>query len=77
MKPFVASDILLPDVSVDLERWAVLACDQFTSEPAYWRRAAALCEGFPSTLHITLPEVYLEADNVKERIGWIHETMAR
>ncbi len=77
MKPFAASDILLPDVSVDLERWAVLACDQFTSEPAYWRRAAALCEGFPSTLHITLPEVYLEADNVKERIGWIHETMDR
>lgn len=76
-KPFVAADILLPDASVDLERWAVLACDQFTSEPAYWQRAAALCEGYPSALHITLPEVYLESPDVKARIGWIRDTMDR
>ena len=55
MKPFIAADILLPAPQTDMGLWPALACDQFTSEPAYWQRAAALCEGYPSALHITLP----------------------
>ena len=75
MKPFCAADILLPAESVELEKWAALACDQFTSKPEYWRQAEALCQDAPSTLHITLPEVYLGKEGEKERIAKIHQTM--
>ncbi len=68
MKPssigFSAADILLPDFSVtDGTRWAVVACDQHTSEPEYWQAAAETVGNAPSTLSMILPEVYLsEAD---------------
>ena len=75
MKPFCAADILLPDESVNLEQWAALACDQFTSRPEYWKEAEALCQDSPSTLHITLPEVYLGAPDERQRIADIHRTM--
>lgn len=75
MKPFCAADILLPDESVNLEQWAALACDQFTSRPQYWQEAEALCQDAPSTLHITLPEVYLGAPDEQQRIASIHRTM--
>lgn len=35
---FYPSDILLPKKDVDMSKWAVVACDQFTSEPEYWER---------------------------------------
>ena len=37
---FYPSDILLPK-NVDMSKWAVVACDQFTSEPEYWERVDA------------------------------------
>ena len=52
--------ILLPKEGTDLSKWAVVACDQFTSEPEYWKEADELVGDAPSTLRITLPEVYLE-----------------
>ncbi len=51
--------ILLPKEGADLSKWAVVACDQFTSEPEYWAEADAFVGDAPSTLRITLPEVYL------------------
>ncbi len=68
------ADIMLPDFSkVDGTKWAVVACDQYTSEPAYWQGAAELVGDAPSTLKIILPEVELE--KAAERVPGIHETM--
>lgn len=68
------AQLLLP--TVDLPRWSVIACDQYTSEPAYWRQAEALVGDAPSTLRITLPEIYLN-DRPEERIAAINATMTR
>ena len=76
MEPvFCSADMLLPGPEADLGRWACLACDQFTSDPGYWRAAEALVGEAPSTLHIVLPEVYLDSDNT-QRIKAIHAAMA-
>jgi len=68
------SDILLPDFSrVDGEKWAVIACDQHTSEPEYWETFDAAVGAAPSVLRLILPEVWLsQADG---RIPAIHATM--
>lgn len=71
---FCATEILLPPQEVPVDQWGCLACDQFTSQPAYWQQAASRVENRPSTLHIILPEVYLEQD-VDRRIQQIHATM--
>lgn len=76
MKPFIASDILLPAPQTDLGLWPALACDQFTSQIEYWRKAEALVKNVPSTLHITLPEAYLESPDVHRRIADIHTAMS-
>ena len=67
---FSAADILLPK-HVDMTRWSVIACDQYTSQPDYWERAAQMVGSSPSTLHLVLPEVYLEQDDVGRRIAQI------
>ena len=57
---FSPADILLPDFSVtDGTRYAAIACDHFTREPAYWEAAAATVGDAPSTLKMILPECYL------------------
>lgn len=72
---FQTTDILLPQEHATMALWPALACDQFTSQPSYWQQAEALCEHAPSTLHITLPEVYLGSVGVESRISAIHQTM--
>lgn len=68
------ADILLPDFTkVDGSKWAVVACDQYTSEPEYWERVARTVGDEPSTLRLVLPEVYLEESH--DRIPGIQETM--
>lgn len=57
-KYFVATDILLPKAA-QMEKWAVIACDQFTSDKAYWARVRKTAENVPSTLHMILPEAEL------------------
>ncbi len=55
------ADILLPDFKKHSgTQWAVIACDQHTSEPEYWQEAESIAAGAPSTLSLILPEVYLE-----------------
>ncbi len=51
--------IMLPKPQVDLNRWSVIACDQYTSEPEYWNKVAAHVGDAPSTYHLILPEVLL------------------
>lgn len=58
--------ILLPDAQ-DYACWAVIACDQFTSNAEYWRTTQSLTRGKLSTYHLILPEIYLN-DNPQRRI---------
>lgn len=75
MKVIQSAKILLPREDVDLNKWAVVACDQFTSEPEYWDEVAAYVGDSPSTLRIILPEVYLESPDKEARIEKINTTM--
>jgi len=70
-------EILLPKDGTDLTRWAVIACDQFTSEPEYWEKVTALVGDAPSTLKMIYPEVYLGEKDPETRIARIRETMNR
>lgn len=67
--------ILLPAANVDMHKWAVIACDQYTSDPQYWRDLAAFIGDAPSTLKMTLPEVYLDDPDVESRIEQINANM--
>jgi hypothetical protein len=68
-------DILLPREGTDPAKWAVIACDQYTSEPDYWAKAAALVGDAPSTLNLIYPEVFLHEKNPQDRIAAIRRTM--
>lgn len=72
--PFGPGNILLPH-NIDMTKWAVVACDQYTSEHSYWNKVESLVGSAPSTLKITLPEIYLEEKDVDERIKKINNTM--
>ena len=69
--------VLLPRPGVAPEKWAVVACDQYTSQPDYWRAVDALVGEAPSTLRITYPEVYLGKEPPEGRIASIREHMQR
>ncbi len=76
MTAFTKADILLPKLSSEeMTKWAVVACDQYTSEPQYWEKTAEIAGDSPSTLKLILPEVYLEAPDAKSRITSINEQM--
>lgn len=73
-KVFSAADILLPSFEkMNGETWAVVACDQFTSEPEYWEKAEAIVKDEPSALRLILPEVYLA--ETEARVPLINQTM--
>ena len=71
--PFVAADILLPKCPTTA--YAVVACDQFTSQADYWESAETLVGDSPSTLRMVLPEIYLEDGDVAARIADINAQM--
>ena len=60
---FLPANILLP--KREPEKWSVIACDQYTSEPDYWKRVEEFVGDEPSALKIVFPEVYLSGDNSK------------
>ena len=68
-------EILLPNNHLNMEKWAVVACDQYTSEPDYWRDVDSLVGNAPSTLRLILPEVYLGTASEKERIDLVKKAM--
>ena len=70
MKIFGAADILLPKTA-DMNQWAVIACDQFTSDAAYWQRVRALAGDKLSTIHMILPEAELGRVNEADAIASI------
>lgn len=70
------ANILLPDFSViEGEKWATVACDQYTSEPEYWERVRESTNGVPTTLDLMLPEVWLGES--EKRTPVIHNNMKR
>lgn len=69
--------VYLPKSGTDLKKWAVIACDQFTSEPEYWNEVEQTVGDAPSTLNLTFPEVYLEKSGGEERIQNIQTTMKK
>ena len=72
---FGAADLLLPKQEIGRENWAVVACDQYTSEPEYWSAVDRQVGVNKSTLRLILPELYLEEPDVQARIGEIHIAM--
>lgn len=72
-----ASDLMIPKKGNDLSKWAVVACDQFTSEKEYWEDVDRLVGDAPSTLRLIFPECYLEDGDGDKRIADINRTMAQ
>jgi hypothetical protein len=69
--------VQLPRPGTDLTKWAVIACDQFTSQPEYWNEVERIVGEAPSTLKLTFPEVHLEKPGGEDRIGSIQATMRK
>lgn len=80
MKQYDSIGIQVPQVHLpkpgnDLTRWAVIACDQFTSQPEYWDQVKKTVGDAPSTYHLILPEVYLGTPEEGERVHNIQAKM--
>ncbi len=67
--------IHLPKQGVDMTKWAVVACDQYTSEPEYWEEVEKVVGKSPSTLRTTFPEIFLEEPGKETRIENINSAM--
>ena len=65
------ANILIPKNNFD--KWAVIACDQYTSDKKYWAQVEEKVGDSPSTLRLVLPEIYLS--ETEERIGKINAAM--
>ncbi len=76
MNIFQSTDILLPQ-GVDFEKWAVIACDQFTSDLGYWQRVRKTAGDGPSTIHMILPEAELETVEEADAVKGINASMER
>ena len=73
---FRPADILLPK-QADMQCWSVIACDQFTSDAAYWAAVEQAVGGAPSTLRLMLPEFYLGKRDEAAAAAEIQQTMRR
>lgn len=76
MNTFLPSDILIPKVD-SMRQWAVIACDQFSSQPEYWEEVREIVKDAPSALHLILPEAELGTGNESLQIKNIQNTMNR
>jgi len=72
---FTPADVLLPKKGTDMTKWTVLACDQYSSEPAYWQALSDYVGPAPSALRLMLPEAYLRAPDLAERKNTMCRTM--
>ena len=72
---FKRADILIPKCIKDMQKWSVIACDQYTSQPDYWEQTKLITDGYYSTYNLILPEIYLNDTDVSEKIDNIHKAM--
>ena len=73
--PLKKTNILLPNKNIDLTKWTVIACDQYTSDKEYWENVENIVSKEPSALRLTLPEIYLETEDEENKIKKINKTM--
>lgn len=71
----ILSEILLPHAGINPEKWAVIACDQYTQDREYWEKVKSSVKGEPSTMHLIYPEVFLHDENREQKIKDIHRQM--
>ena len=76
MNAFLPADILMPKTD-HMEKWAVIACDQFTSDQAYWDRVRKNAEGAVSTINLILPEAELGTEKEAEHTAELIEETAQ
>ena len=76
MNAFLPADILMPKTD-HMEKWAVIACDQFTSDSAYWDRVRKNAEGAVSTINLILPEAELGTEKEAAHTAEINATMKK
>ena len=77
---FKRADILLPKFSKyskKMKKWSVVACDQYTSEPEYWKAVSSFVGESESTFHLTVPEIYLNDSDIDERITRTNQIMKK
>ncbi len=65
----------LPAAGTDYADWAVVACDQYSSEREYWEGVKARVGSKPSTFNLIFPECYLEDADKAERVKRIQASM--
>ena len=70
------ADLLLPR-DVDMTKWSVVACDQYTSQPEYWEDVKNIVSECPSTYNLVLPELYLNGEDVDKKIKSINDCMKK
>eukprot|EP00667_Euglena_gracilis_P012275 EG_transcript_12598 len=58
-----------------MTKWGTIACDQYTSDPAYWQRVEDFVGADPSAYKLILPEVFLETEKEEEVIANVKRTM--
>lgn len=77
MTAFSKANILLPKLDEEgMKKWSVVACDQYTGEPDYWKAVRGIVGDAPSALNLILPEVYLEEPDCEKRIEDINKAMS-
>lgn len=76
MSIFKPANILLPK-DAPMDKWAVIACDQFTSDAAYWERVKEYAAGSPSTINLVLPEAMLGTPEEEAHTALINDTMKK
>lgn len=74
---FLPADIYLPNSSVDMSKWSVIACDQYTSDKSYWTDVENIVGESQSAYNLILPEMYLGGNDVSKRISDINTTMEK
>ena len=74
MNVFQTASILLPR-ETSYQKWSVVACDQYASEPRYWKRVRRNTEGYRSVMHMILPDAELNNPRVSDSIRYVNETM--
>lgn len=68
-------EILLPNENIDMTKWSVIACDQYTSDLEYWKKVESIVGDNPSTLRLIFPEIFLEEEDRENRIEAINNRM--
>lgn len=66
MSPVKTPNILLPNEKINLEKWAVIECDQFVEQPEYWNKLKQHVKGSPSTFNMMIPEAYIKNADRKD-----------